>query len=56
MNYEQLRQHVQNYFGDKSRSQGETKRDLLALSDECQTLAESLQDDSDELGDDEDNG
>lgn len=54
MTYEELRQHVQNYFGDKSRSQGATKADLLALADECHTLAESLQDDADDLGDDDD--
>lgn len=50
MTYEQLRASVMEFFGDKSRSQGETKRDLLALSDELQTLADSLVDTDDNEG------
>ncbi len=54
MTYTQLEKHVQEFFGDKSRSQSATKRDLNALSDFCLTLAESLDGEDDRVDDDED--
>lgn len=45
MDYEQLEQAITDYFGDKSRTQGETKRDLESLASHCETLAETLSDD-----------
>lgn len=43
MDYEQLKAAVMTYFGDTSRPASETKADLIALADECQTLAESIE-------------
>jgi hypothetical protein len=42
VDFETLKNHVMDFFGDTSRSAGETKRDLLAIAEECQTLAESI--------------
>lgn len=44
MNYEELEELVTKYFGDVSRSQSETKTDLLALAEHCETLADTLVD------------
>ena len=46
MSYDELKRLVMNYFGDTSRPASETKADLLALAEECQTLAESIDDDA----------
>lgn len=45
MNYDDIESKVMDYFGDTSRSAGETKRDLLALADKCKDLAESISED-----------
>ncbi len=50
MTYDQLMGHVMDFYGDKSRSQGETKSDLLALAEELQTLAETLVDSDEDEG------
>ena len=42
MDYEQLKAHVIAYFGDTSRPASETKEGLLALAEECETLAETI--------------
>lgn len=48
MDYEQLKEHVLDYFGDTSRPASETKADLRALSEEIDMLIESMGDTSDE--------
>lgn len=48
MTYEELRTHVMDYFGDTSRSAAQTKEDLETLAEECQMLADSIDDDTDE--------
>ena len=47
MNYDDLLKVVREYFNDKSRSQGETKSDLMALAGECEMLADTLETDND---------
>ena len=42
MTYDELEQAVTDYFGDKSRSQRETKTDLMSLAEHCETLADTL--------------
>jgi hypothetical protein len=42
MDYDDLERKVMDFFGDTSRSPGETKRDLLALAEKCQNLAETI--------------
>lgn len=42
MNYDELKDIVFQYFGDKSRPASETREDLRALAEECETLAESI--------------
>ena len=42
MTYEELEQAVIDYFGDTQRDAAETKSDLLALAQHCETLAESI--------------
>lgn len=44
MTYDELRKVVQDYFGDTSRPASETKADLLALADECETMADTIKD------------
>lgn len=46
MSYDELLQHVRDYFGDTSRPASETKRDLNTLGDECFMLAESIESDN----------
>ena len=45
MTYEELEQVVTDYFSDKTRTQSETKEDLLAIAENCETLASSLEGD-----------
>jgi hypothetical protein len=42
MDYNDLERKVLLFFSDTSRSPGETKRDLLALAEKCQDLAETI--------------
>lgn len=42
MEYEALEDVLMDYFGDTSRSAGETKRDLLTLAQRCKELAETI--------------
>lgn len=44
MDYEELKQHLMDFFGDTSRPASETKRDLIALAEEARTLAETIED------------
>lgn len=53
MTYEQLRKHVQDFFGDTSRPASATKRDLLSIRDEIDIWLETLPSAEDlEIGDD----
>lgn len=51
MQYEQLEQYLQDFFSDTSRPAADTKRDLLAIAEQAQMLAESIDDDEGELDD-----
>lgn len=42
MSVDELREHVMDFFGDKSRSAEETKEGLEEISDLIDTLVESL--------------
>lgn len=48
MEYEQLKQALQDYFGDTSRSPGATKAGLQALIDEAESMIESIPDKAEE--------
>lgn len=45
MKLEELLDGVRSFFSDKSRTQGETKAGLLAIAEECEMLADTLEDD-----------
>lgn len=53
MTYDELRGHVQEFFGDTKRSKTETKECLLSLVDEIQTMADTIDDDEEDHEDDE---
>lgn len=42
MSYDEIEKIITDYFGDTSRSQGETKEDLMGLAEHCKSLAETL--------------
>lgn len=42
MNYDELLEAITKYFGDTSRSQSETKSDLLSIAEHCEILVETL--------------
>ena len=42
MTYEEICQHVRNYWADMSREPSQTREDLRALSDEIDMLLEAL--------------
>jgi len=44
MTYEQLLEHVRNFFSNDTREQAATKADLKALRDEIDMLIDSLDD------------
>lgn len=44
MDYDQLREHLMEFFGDTSRPASETKQGLEDLIDEARLLIESLPD------------
>lgn len=43
MSYDEIIEAITKYFGDTSRSQSETKSDLLGIAEHCETMAESLE-------------
>lgn len=45
MTLDSVKQSIQDFFGDTSRSRSETREGLEELRDEVDTLLESLQDD-----------
>jgi hypothetical protein len=44
MDYDKLKEALQKYFGDTSRTPGQTKSGLLAIIDEAQMLANTIDD------------
>ena len=42
MDYEELKEHVMDFFGDTSRSAAETRDGLEQLAEEARMLAESI--------------
>lgn len=48
MDYEELHEALQSFFGDTSRSASETREGLLDIIAEAETLVESLSDDIDD--------
>lgn len=47
MTKQELIEHILEFFGDKSRSQGATKAGLLDAASRCEMLAESIPDEED---------
>lgn len=44
MTYDELRDTLMEFFGDKSRSAGQTKSGLLEIAEEAQVLADTIED------------
>lgn len=53
MEYEELKDALMDYFGDTSRSAGQTKGGLISISDEARELASTIDDVTDFSEDDE---
>ena len=53
MEYEELKEALMDYFGDTSRSAGQTKGGLLSIADEAMELASTIEDATDFSGDTE---
>lgn len=43
MTYDQLKDALMEFFGDTSRTAGQTKSGLLAIADEAQMLADTIE-------------
>ena len=52
MEYKELNSALMEFFGDTSRTPAKTKSGLLAIADEAQLLADTIEDDA-EFEDDE---
>lgn len=46
MDYKELKDALMEFFGDTSRTPGQTKSGLLAIIDEAQMLADTIDEDS----------